>query len=325
MAGLFDQSREKAKVLTGQATEWVEGRRDDGGLVEVATQLYERDRDAFGTVLGSALALRLFLFVVPADIAVFGLINVFNLDRWATPLTESPTTGEVATRVFAEDWAQSLWIFLSAMVLTLWAGRSLARVLATCSASSWQLPARQAKVKVKGIAAVSGLFFALLLASMLIGRLRRVGGFPVTASSWVLVALVMGTGWFLLTMSLPRRTTDPGALLPGAILVAVAFAGLSWFMHIYLPDKITRMSETYGSLAISVATLGYFFSIGRLLAGAITVNAVVFERFGSLSHYLFAVPGLRAIPRRWPAVARYFDLDGAQRADVLEGQESVPA
>ena len=130
MAGLFDQSREKAKVLTGQATEWVEGRRDDGGLVEVATQLYERDRDAFGTVLGSALALRLFLFVVPADIAVFGLINVFNLDRWATPLTESPTTGEVATRVFAENWAQSLWIFLSAMVLTLWAGRSLARVLA---------------------------------------------------------------------------------------------------------------------------------------------------------------------------------------------------
>jgi uncharacterized BrkB/YihY/UPF0761 family membrane protein len=152
-----------------------------------------------------------------------------------------------------------------------------------------------------------------------------VGGFPVTASSWVLVALVMGTGWFLLTMSLPRRTTDPGALLPGAILVAVAFAGLSWFMHIYLPDKITRMSETYGSLAISVATLGYFFSIGRLLAGAITVNAVVFERFGSLSHYLFAVPGLRAIPRRWPAVARYFDLDGVQRADVLEDQESVPA
>lgn len=325
MAGLFDQSREKAKVLTGQATDWVEGRRDDGGVVEVATQLYERDRDAFGTVLGSALALRLFLFVVPADIALFGLINVFNLDRWASPLTESPTTGEVATRVFAEDWAKSLWIFLSAMVLTLWAGRSLARVLATCSASSWQLPARQAKVKVKNIAAVSGLFLALLLASMLIGRLRRVGGFPVTASSWVLVAVVMGIGWFLLTLVLPRRTTDPGALLPGAILVAVAFAGLSWFMHIYLPDKIERMSETYGSLAISVATLGYFFSIGRLLAGAFTLNAVVFERFGSVSHHIFAVPGVRAIPTRWPAVARYFDLDGAQRADLIDDQEPLPA
>ena len=325
MAGLFDQSREKAKVLTGQATEWVEGRRDDGGLVEVATQLYERDRDAFGTVLGSALALRLFLFVVPADIAVFGLINVFNLDRWATPLTESPTTGEVATRVFAENWAQSLWIFLSAMVLTLWAGRSLGRVLATCSASSWQLPARQAKLKLKGIAAVSGLFFALLLASMLIGRLRRVGGFPVTASSWVLVALVMGAGWFLLTMTLPRRSSDPGALLPGVILIAVAFAGLSWFMHIYLPDKIERMSETYGSLAISVATLGYFFSVGRLLASAFTLNAVAFERFGGVSHYVFAVPGVRAVPTRWPSVARYFDLDGAQRARALDDQESVSA
>jgi uncharacterized BrkB/YihY/UPF0761 family membrane protein len=126
-------------------------------------------------------------------------------------------------------------------------------------------------------------------------------------------------------MTLPRRTTDPGALLPGVILVAVAFAGLSWFMHIYLPDKIERMSDTYGSLAISVATLGYFFSIGRLLAGAFTLNAVVFERFGSVSHSVFAVPGLRAIPKRWPVVARYFDLDGAQRAHAFDDQESVLA
>jgi uncharacterized BrkB/YihY/UPF0761 family membrane protein len=135
----------------------------------------------------------------------------------------------------------------------------------------------------------------------------------------------MGAGWFLLTMTLPRRTTDPGALLPGVILVAVGFAGLSWFMHIYLPDKIERMSDTYGSLAVSVATLGYFFSVGRLLASAFTLNAVAFERFGSVSHYVFSVPGVRAVPTRWPAVARYFDLDGAQRARALDDQESVPA
>lgn len=325
MARLFDQGREKAKELSGQATEWVDGRRDDGGVVELATQLYERDRDAYGTVLGSALALRMFLFIVPADIAVFGLINLFNLDQWAAPLTETPTTGEVATRVFAEGWAQSLWIFVSAMVLTLWAGRSLTRVLATCSASSWQLPARDTKLKLKSVAAVSGLFVALLLASMLIGRLRRIGGFPLTAGSWVLVALVVGAGWFLLTMTLPRRTTDPGALLAGALLVAVAFSGLNWFMHIYLPDKIERMSDTYGSLATSMAALGYFFAVGRLLVAAFTVNAVVFERYGSVSHYLFALPGARAIPKRWPAVGRYFDLDGAQRAHALDDQEPAPA
>lgn len=325
MSGLFGRGSAKAKELADQASGWVEGRRDDGGLVETATQLYERDRDAFGTVLGSALALRLFLFVVPADIALFGLINLVDLDGWADPLTKSPTTGEVATRIFAEDSLRSLWVFVSMSVLALWSGRSLARVLATCSASSWQLPARQAKVAVRGVAAVSGLFVAMLLASMLIGRLREVGGIPVTAGSWLLVAVIMGAGWFLVTMILPRRSTDPGALLPGAIVVAVAFAGLSWFMHIYLPDKIERMSATYGSLATSVATLGYFFAIGRLMTAAFAVNAVVFERFGSISHPLFAVPGLRRIPQRWPVVARYFDLDGAQAATAAEGQASPVA
>jgi hypothetical protein len=44
-----------------------------------------------------------------------------------------------------------------------------------------------------------------------------------------------------------------------------------------------------------------------------------------VSHYVFAVPGVRAVPTRWPSVARYFDLDGAQRARALDDQESVSA
>ena len=39
------------------------------------------------------------------------------------------------------------------------------------------------------------------------------------------------------------------------------------------------------------------------------LNAVVFERVGSVSSAAFALPVVRAIPRRYPRVATYFDLD----------------
>ena len=41
----------------------------------------------------------------------------------------------------------------------------------------------------------------------------------------------------------------------------------------------------------------------------LAVNAVVFEQIGSVSRFVFSVPGLRAIPARAPGLARYFDLD----------------
>ena len=67
----------------------------------------------------------------------------------------------------------------------------------------------------------------------------------------------------------------------------------------------------YGSIGVAIATLGWFFFIGRAIAFSFAFNAVVYEEIGSVSRFVFSVPGLRAIPARAPALARYFDLDVA--------------
>ena len=48
-------------------------RRQSSLFVDIGLRLYERDRVAAGTLLGSALALRLFLFFIPMTLALVGV------------------------------------------------------------------------------------------------------------------------------------------------------------------------------------------------------------------------------------------------------------
>jgi hypothetical protein len=64
-----------------------------------------------------------------------------------------------------------------------------------------------------------------------------------------------------------------------------------------------------GSLGFTVATLGYMFVIGRLMVASLLLNAVIWERLGSISGLVFSLPVLRRLPSRSTRLARFFDLD----------------
>jgi hypothetical protein len=306
---IIDTGKQRIESVSGRATSWVAGHQEDDSVVTFATKLYGRDRDAFASVLGSAIALRLFLFIVPANITMLGLINMLRLGDPLGGLVESnPTTGQMAQSYGDLSFWHALGLTVSGLVLTLWAGRSLARVLATCSAAAWQMHASTAKVRVRGIAALTGLLFALMISTFAFARMREIGGPAVAVLAWVAVASCVLVGWFIVQMVLPRSTTDPGAVLPGAALMGVGFAILQWFMQIYLPGKIARTTDTMGSLASTVATLGYFFLIGRLMSASFVVNAIVYQRWGSISRVVFSAPGLRRLPARSAKLERFFDL-----------------
>ena len=117
----------------------------------------------------------------------------------------------------------------------------------------------------------------------------------------------MTLGWFLLTLTLPRPTSDPGAVLPGVLLVALGFTVLQWFMQFYLPRKIEDSRDTLGDLSSTVAALGYFFFVGRLIAGSMVLSAVTYERWGSISNQVFDLPGIRQLSAKFPKIRAYFD------------------
>ena len=320
LIGRFERRRDK--LMT-----WANELREQRPMVDYSVGLWERDQEAFASVLGSAIALRLFLFVIPANVALVGLVELVRAGSLMDAhLEDSAITGELARSLSGLGWWSSLSLFVTGLVLTLWSGRALTRVLATCSVSAWRLNTKDSKTKVPTIVALSGVFFMTIIAASVFTRVREIGGVTASLIAWLLITGTAGLAWFVVMMTLPRATNDPGALLPGAALVGVAYAAVQWFMQLYLPNRIERTSDRLGGLATTVATLGYFFIIGRIMSSSFVVSAVTFERFGSLSQVIFDLPLLNRLKSRFPRLSTFFDLPQTETSEsgaTVEPVESV--
>lgn len=302
-------------------------------VIDFLLRAMERDREAFASVLGSAIALRLFLFIVPAITAILGLVKLFGASAAVTAALEtSRTAGRVALDIqtaSTQSSSSGLALAVSGVGLTLWAGRTLTSVLAASAAGAWRLSADEARPTLRMAGTLTGLIFSLVLATTVLNRVRSIGGIALTTGSLVVLAALVAAGWFIVMWTLPSATQDPGAHLPGAAFFGISVAGLQWFTQFYLPESISRSSETMGTIGVAVATLGYFFLVGRLMATSFVVSAVTWERLGSVSQLVFGLPGLRRLPHRYPKLVEFFGLgedsprppDGSDGTDGTDGSE----
>lgn len=283
-------------------------------IVETAARVVERDRDAAGTLLGSALALRLFLFFVPFVLLVLGVFGLLGRHTGVDGVSSAAhLRGQLATeldRAFDQS-ALSAWLSLiSGLIGTAWAGRSLTRALVLSSALSWRLGGGH-RTPPKVVGAVVGVVIGSALIWTIEERIRSSAGAAVVSMSFIGIALIYAVLWSLLLLALPRDSPDPGASLPGAAAIAVVVTGLQVVSQLYAPGAIDDATSVYAVVAAAIAVLGWFFVIGRTLAFSFALNAVVYQRHGSLSGLVFGLPLLRQIPRRWGAFARFFDLQVA--------------
>jgi uncharacterized BrkB/YihY/UPF0761 family membrane protein len=310
--GAVTRIREWSTATAERATSTFEELRERVGAVDLAARIYERDKDAGGTLIGSALAVRLFLFFAPLVLFLVGLAGVVGRQAdVSSPADAYGITGSMADYIdqALDQQGSAPWFAMSVgLVGIATTGRTLSRALTLSSALSWQLGGKQ-KLAVRAIGIVIGLVVGLALTAAIVNRIRESSGLAVASISLVAVLVVYLVLWSLLYLALPRGTSDPSAALPGAVLVALVLTGLQAFTQFFLPDQISSSSALYGSLGVLLTILGWFFVIGRVIALSFAVNAVVYERVGSLSTFVFDLPGLRAIPRRFPAVARFFELD----------------
>lgn len=303
---------------------WFETLRQRVAIVDVGARVYERDKEAGGTLLGSALALRLFLFFVPFVLLVVGLAGVLGgpTDGSATSRTAglSGTLKEYVDDAFGQSgrtpWL-ALAIGLAGVGTTGW---SLTRALVLSSALSWRMGGRQ-RIPIRALGLVVGMIVSISLSAAIVNRINQATGAAVASMSLIGMAAIYTVFWLLLFQALPRTTTDPGASLPGAALVGVVLSVLQLVTQFYLPQQVSNSSQLYGQLGALVAFLGWFFFIGRSVAFACALNAVIYEQVGSVSTLFFALPVIRQLPRRVPAIGRYFALDHQPQHEPVGGDD----
>ena len=296
-------------------------RHQDRPLVDVAARIYARDRDAAGTLVGSAIAFRLFLFFAPLLLFMVGLAGFLSAWIGSREIERAGITGSLAGQIndALNQSHSTRWIATAlGLVGMVMAGRALSKVMSAASCLSWGLPVR-ARARARALGAVVGFVVGIALVSLLINKIRHEFGLAAAGLSFVAALAVYTIAWLLVSLVFPRATPDPGAVLPGAVLVGLTLAGLQAFSQLYLPGRIEKASELYGAIGTTLVTLGWFFIMGRVIVLSMTLNAVIYERFGSISTFVFDLPGIRALPRRWPRLRRFFDLPDQSPADLAGG------
>ncbi len=168
-AELAGRARANAAARAVQAEAWAAQTPHRRTAWDTALALRARDRSAFASVLGSAIALRLFLFSVALVVSVMSALSlVFGRAGVEGLLTGVGLTGGMAEEVARTTGASArrdLGVFSSSIVVALLAGRSLTKVLAACSVGAWQLPAAEAKASVRTVARVTALIAIVVIAA----------------------------------------------------------------------------------------------------------------------------------------------------------------
>lgn len=280
-------------------------------VVDVVLGTFRRDRRAAGSVMSSALAFRLFLFFLPLLLLTIGVAGFASEVVDARSVNRAAgISGGLAKEVSAafHQSGTTRWV---AVLLGVWgvlvAGRSLSRVLYAASAAAWGLPVGN-PARFRTVGAVAGLVGTIGLIAILIDRIRESLGLGIASVSFVPALLVYTLAWLGVSLFLPRVTADPGALLPGCVLVGLTLTVMHAVSELYLPDRIDHASQLYGAFGTTVVTLGWFFILGRAIIISIELNAAVYDRYGSISRVVFSLPVLRILARRSPRVRRFFDL-----------------
>ena len=249
----------------------------------------------------SAIAFRLFLFFVPLVLFLVGLAGF--LARWVTAQVVTNTSSvsgglaqQINTALSQSGRARWVSMFLGLIGIAT-TGRSLSKALVATSCLTWRLPVTS-KASMRVIGGVVGIIAGIGVISIIINRIRDHLGIGAAGLSFIGAMALYAVAWVVVSLMLPRGTSDPGALLPGAAIVAVTIASMQAVSQLYLPNKMSHASQLYGAIGTTIVTLGWFFIFGRAIVFGMVMNAVIYERFGSISQAFLSLPVVRILPKK---------------------------
>ncbi|GAA3795694.1 MULTISPECIES: YhjD/YihY/BrkB family envelope integrity protein [Amycolatopsis] len=247
--------------------------------VRLTGRVLRRDLEIAGPLLAAALAFRIFVWLLPCVLILVALLGFW----WSgTTLRElvrttglSPLTASLLENVGRQAEQSRLFALGvgigSLAVASFTLGRALDGVAnrvrpGTCPRDFTAL-ARAGRYT----AALLGVVVACLGGPLLESALQ----IPAAVMSLVMAAVFTLLGLPLLRagQSRPHR-----AFLPGAVLFGLGLEGLRAVAVHFLPGKLSRASELYGTLGVAAAVLVWLMLMARFVVLAHVLNLLLSEQ-----------------------------------------------
>lgn len=167
------------------------------------------------------------------------------------------------------------------IVLALWAGLGVGNAAQNGFNTVWQVPVADrpglAKRTLRSVGLVAVIGLNVLVTTAISGLSSGIGsfGFGFGERLLVIVSLVVNIALFTVAFRiLTVRDVGIGAVLPGAIVSAVCWQILQWFGGYLISQKLSTANSTYGTFAIVIGLLTWFFVVGQLVLLATELNVV---------------------------------------------------
>lgn len=279
--GRLARLRMRALAFAERATTW----GPVGPAAEVGWRTFRRDRAIAGSVLASAIAYRLFIWLLPLTlvlVAAVGIVADVQGERAARYVADAGIGDVFANSVGAAAEATGFWgriaVIVSAGVVLVYETYVLLRALRAVSAFAWGVPVRAMRRPASDTLLLLGLLLATVVTAGLTGRIAGVLVLPI---GWLLsLASLAVLPAFFVVMSarlLPSDATRWTDHLPGAVLFYVSLSAIHLFNALVLFPWITRKEETYGVLGVAAGVLLSLFFLGRAMGLCAALNAVLRE------------------------------------------------
>ena len=263
-----------------QAVNWSIGARSTHRSVDVGFRLADRDKRVAAGVLAGGVAYRMFFWLLSISVLATGALGLAGRS-WVDSALSEMRIGPVATETindFVRGTDQARWwVLLVGGWLVLWTGYLGAKALVLVHAAVWGLPAPQGRKQWAMSLTFTGTALAFLVSMTIADRVHARGG------ALGLVAIVVVTAIpFAIWLGISRLLPHPGVpwtdLVPGALLVGIGVQAFYQFATWFLAPKLANATELYGLLGIAATALFWLYILGRLMIGAVTLNASVREQ-----------------------------------------------
>jgi uncharacterized BrkB/YihY/UPF0761 family membrane protein len=275
-AGRLESVRARARDVPARLT----AARSRHASVDASFDLLERDRGLAASVLAGGIAFRLFLWLLPLALLLGGVLGFTSSDssqdiaqKLGLTATAADAVGQAVQEAGAGRWALLL-IGVSAL---LWTSSRSVLAVRRVYALVWGVPPSRAGNPFKEAVAFSGACLLLLAIPAGAARLRDVAAGPGIVAALLAPAGFFGI-WLWISAFLPHRDAPLRALVPGAVLAALAMQVIHVFAAFYIAAKLERASALYGGLGLAATLLFILYVVGRVVVSSAVLNAELWRR-----------------------------------------------